>query len=76
MTLDVHDRRFWYLLGLFGLAGFYLGSRVTGELAVDTYIGTQPEWIGQAKTLQLVTLVGVGACAIGLAYLEQRRTDE
>jgi len=71
-NLDWQETRIWYLAVLFAFGGFYLGSRVTGELAVDTYIGPRPEWIGQAKTLQLVVLVGATGCAIGLAILERR----
>jgi hypothetical protein len=75
-TVDWQDTRIWYLATLFAFAGFYLGSRVTGELAVDTYMGQPPAWIGQAKTLQLVVLFGAMSCAVGLAYLDQRETDE
>jgi len=75
MTIDANDTRLWYLLALFGFCGFYLGSRITGELAVDTYIGPRPEWIGQAKSIQLVVLVGATGCAIGLAILERREND-
>jgi len=73
--LNWQETRIWYLAVLFAFAGFYLGSRVTGELAVDTYMGPRPEWIGQAKTLQLVVLVGATGCAIGLAILERREND-
>lgn len=73
--VDWQDTRVWYLAVLFAFAGFYLGSRVTGELALPTYMGQRPEWVGTAKTLQLVVLFGAAMCAIGLTYLERRETN-
>jgi len=76
MSVDWQDLRVWALALLTGCAGFYLGSRWTGQMAQPTYMGEQPEWIGQVKTVQLVVLAVLVLAGLQLWYQEHRVSEQ
>ena len=57
-------------------AGFYVGGRYVGGLAIQEYFGTKPGWVSTAQETLTVTLILSSVC-VGLwivwDYMEHRQ---